>query len=150
MEEEIAYDESESMKMYNDEKNLKALSMKRPETKLNSLSLARAIRGSAGDVFETNKDSSSASHITTKTQKDILKALNSPAKMYAGLMHLSITAGSIEARSALLNDKFGMLSANDIAKASQDVAKIMPKGQVSVVDAKALVKGILSNLAYAI
>ena len=118
-------------------------SAKDPKTKLNSITLASLIAGVSHD--ETEK-SGSNSHLKASSMNSLVAQLDTPAKMYAALLYLSLKNNSKEALRALKADKLQNLAADSITAATVQIAPLMPKGNMPEAEVKTLVSVILSNL----
>ena len=108
---------------------------------LNSLDLAQAING-AKEVERVPLD-------TVGQDKIINQVKDSPAKIFATLLSLSLSTDNEKARKALSNALFNGLGATKVAEATQWLAanKIIAKGQLQDSDANNLVDKLLALIA---
>lgn len=108
---------------------------------LNSLDLAQAING-AKEVERVSLD-------TAGQDKIINQVKDSPAKIFATLLSLSLSTDNEKARKALSNALFSGLGATKVAEATQWLAtnEIIAKGQLQDSDANSLVDKLLALIA---
>ena len=118
-------------------------SAKDTDTVLNSITLARLLAGISHD--ETNKGGGNA-HLKASAMNSLAAQLDTPAKMYAALLYLSLKNNSKDALRALKNDRLQNLAADNITAATAQIASLMPKGTLPEAEVKALVSVILSKL----
>ena len=110
--------------------------------KLNSLTTAQAI-------YKKLSDGSQETKVTTLASDDITalaNKLNTRAKKLAAIMSLSVATNSDEAKAAALSAKFKGVTAEELQKATLEIAPIMPKGQLSKSSVNVLVSTLLSQI----
>lgn len=113
---------------------------------LNSLEQANAILAAFGRQVTGNEETTT--HLSTKSQTNIVNKLNEPSEILAALLYLGMTTDSTKVEKALNNDKLRSVPTDKLLKAISwlDNSGIMPKGRLKTLDADSLIDIILGKL----
>lgn len=114
---------------------------------LNSLDLAHKIKDKLG--IKPKNNNGNTSHMSADAMNKLVNKLSEKgtlAQFFTVIQHLSVTTNIAEAKQALKHEKFHNLTAEQIAKATAEVAPLLNKGKLPEAEAKTLVSVILGKL----